>query len=403
VMAEKPTLLYLETPVRNYAWGSHEWIAQIRGMAAPTLEPEAELWIGSHDADPSLVPNRGPLNQVIAEDPEHFLGLMATKKFGKALPFLLKVLAVAEPLSLQVHPTLAQAKAGFIQENEAGIHIHSGDRTFVDGNHKPELLVAVSDFYALVGFREISEIIELVGIFVEEGAAGLAVRILEPLIERPTAEALHSVIRELVGQADDRAFIAEITSAAKKVELKNDKYADIASWFLKIAKRFPDRPDLAVTLLLNLIHLKPGDSIYVAPGQIHSYLGGLGIEIMSSSDNVVRGGLTPKHVDVPAFLSMVDWTPGVIHQIEGIEEGGITTWSPPTDDFVLSRIDCSGELSGLEANAPSVLFALSNEALISRGSEIIKMKQGDSIFLTPGSPFAVYGNCTLWRGSCRVG
>lgn len=402
VMAERPTLFRLENPIRRYAWGSHEWLAQIRGMASPTLEPEAELWIGAHDADPSLVLNEGPLNRLISDDPEHFLGSLVRKKFGQGLPFLLKVLAVAQPLSLQVHPTLEQAKAGYLEESEAGLSIHSNRRTFVDGNHKPELLVAVSDFYALVGFRAIDEIVSLVESLVTEGATGLATRILEPLEISPTDQGLRDVIKSLVGQPDEISLVEEVVGAAKKIESGKGRYAESAHWFIKIAQLFPTRPDVVATLLLNLVHLTPGDAIYVAPGQIHSYLGGLGIEIMSSSDNVVRGGLTPKHVDVPSFLSMVDWTPGVIHRIEGIAVDAITTWTPPTDDFVLSRIDCLGELDNLKVKAPLVLFALSNSAVISRGSEEIEIKQGDSVFVVPGSPIAISGVSTLWCGSCRI-
>jgi mannose-6-phosphate isomerase len=400
---ERPTLFRLEAPIRNYAWGSHESLALIRGATSPTLAPEAELWIGAHDADPAIVPNQGPLNELIANDPDRFLGLLSPRKFGLHLPFLLKVLAVARPLSLQVHPTLAQARAGFLEENEAGIA--NGDRTFVDDNHKPELVVAVSNFDALVGFREITEVTSFVELLIANGGHHLASRILNPLENAPDAHGLRCVLKSLVGQPDDISFVEETAQAAAQVAQEDGKFAASARWLVEISRLFPARPDVVATLLLNLVQLNPGDAIYVAPGQVHCYLGGLAMEIMASSDNVVRGGLTPKHVDVPSFLAMVDWAPGVISRIPGVIDGAVTTWAPPMDDFVLSRISlaASGVLQMVEVAAPTVLFAISHAATISRGSEAIELKQGESLFVVPGSAISISGDATLWCGTCRVG
>lgn len=401
--AARPTLFRLETPIRRYAWGSREWLAQIRGATSPTTEPEAELWIGAHDADPAAVPLEGPLNRLIADDPQRFLGSFAKEKFGPRLPFLLKVLAVARPLSIQVHPNLEQVRAGFIKENEAGIPITSTERTFVDENHKPELLVAVSDFQALVGFREIEDVISFAELLIANGAGGLVTRLLGPLGSSPNARGLREVFKGLVGQPDDIAFVDETVRAATQVASGETRFAESARWLTNIAQLFPARPDVAATILLNLVRLSPGDAIYLAPGQVHSYLDGLGIEIMSSSDNVIRGGLTPKRVDVQSFLAMVDWTPGAACRIDGVREGAITTWTPPIDDFVLSRIECGGEPNFLEAEAPLLLFVIAETAIISRGTENLELKQGESLFVAPGSPIAISGNATLWCGSCRVG
>lgn len=406
MMDERPTLFRLEPPIRKYDWGSHEFLARIRGAAFPTVDPEAELWIGAHDADPALVPNEGPLNQLIAADPDRFLGSLAKKKFGPHLPFLLKVLAIAKPLSLQVHPTLGQARAGFIEENDEGIAISSRDRTFVDDNHKPELVLAVSDFDALMGFREVQEIISFVKLLINCGAVRLSNRVLDPLQSSPDGAGLSAVLKSLLGQPDDSDFVAETVQAASQIALSGGEFATSADWFVKIAGFYPAHPDVIATLLLKLVHLTPGEAMYIAAGQVHCYLGGLVIEIMSSSDNVVRGGLTSKQVDVPAFLGMIDWTPGVIARLAGTVNGEVTTWTPPIDDFILTRISlgaASQDDQSVEVTAPMVLFAISQEAIVSRGVEELKLKQGESMFIAPGSPISMSGNATLWGGSCRVG
>lgn len=402
MMVDRPTLFRLETPIRRYAWGSHDWLSQIRGATSPSSEPEAELWIGAHDADPAVVPNVGPLNQLIAEEPEHFLGSLAKEKYGRRLPFLLKVLAVGKPLSLQVHPTLEQARIGFLEETESGISISSSDRTFVDDSHKPELLVAVTDFDALVGFRDVDEAISLVELFIANGADRLTTRVLNLLVSAPNSHGLREAFEGLVGQPDDELLVEQTVRAARQVASSDGRFTEIARWLIEIGRLFPVRPDVVATLLLNLVQLTPGEALYVAPGQVHSYLGGLGIEIMSSSDNVVRGGLTPKHVDVPSFLSMIDWTPGAVHRIEGARDASTTTWTPPIDDFVLTRIEARGDSTSLEAKAPMVLFSIDRGATIERGDEKIELKQGESIFVAPGSPIAISGTATLWSGSCGI-
>ncbi len=400
-MKGEQSLFRLEVPIRKYAWGSHESLARIRGAAFPTADPEAELWIGAHDSDPARVPNLGPLNELIAAEPDRFLGERTNQKFGARLPFLLKLLAVEKPLSLQVHPTREQARLGFADENKTRIPIGSPDRTFIDENHKPELIVAISDFRALVGFRKVEEITRLAEEFVAYGATSLASRILAPLRAAPDKRGLHEVLKGLVGQPDDAAFVAQTVQAALGVSRGTGEFAATARWLIDVAGNYPVRPDVVVMLLLNLFQLSPGEAVYVAPGQVHAYLDGLTIEIMASSDNVLRGGLTAKHVDVPAFLAMVDCTPGSPSRFEGVVNGPITSWTPPIDDFLLRRIECGAGYETLEVATPLVLFAISNSATISRGPEILELRQGESAFVAPGSPIVLAGGATLWGASCR--
>lgn len=395
------SLFRLEAPIRKYAWGSHESLARIRGAVFPTADPEAELWIGAHASDSARIPNLGPLNELIAAEPDRFLGEWTNQKFGARLPFLLKLLAVEKPLSLQVHPTREQARLGFADENETGISIGSRDRTFMDENHKPELIVAISDFRALVGFRKVEEITRLAEEFVAHGATSLVSRVLAPLRAAPNTRGLRGVLKGLVGQPDDAAFVAQTVQAALHVSRGTGEFAATARWLIDVAGNYPARPDVVVMLLLNLFQLSPGEAVYVAPGQVHAYLDGLAIEIMASSDNVLRGGLTAKHVDVPAFLAMIDCKPGSPSRFEGVVNGSITSWIPPIDDFLLRRIECGAGYEALEVVTPFVLFAISNSATISRGSEVLELRQGESAFIAPGSPIVLTGDATLWSASCR--
>jgi mannose-6-phosphate isomerase len=264
----------------------------------------------------------------------------------------------------------------------------------------------VSDFNALVGFRNVEEITSFAELLIADGAVRLAALILDPLQGTSNAEGLKGVLQGLVGQPDDSSLVEEVAHAAAQIAASDGEFATSAHWLIETARLYPARPDVVATLLLNLVHLNPGQAIYIAPGQVHCYLGGVVIEIMASSDNVVRGGLTPKHVDAPLFLSMMDVDPGVIGRIAGVIDGAITTWRPPIDDFILSRITLGSSqhvVQALDVKAPMVLFAISQSATISRGAEEVELKQGESLFVAPGSAISISGDATLWCASCGVG
>lgn len=262
---------------RDYAWGSTTLIPELLGVA-PDGRPQAELWLGTHPGSPArLVGRDGDLRDVAGE-----------------LPFLLKILAAGAPLSLQAHPTTAQAREGFARENAAGIPIDAPHRNYKDPHAKPEMIYALSDeFRALCGFRPVAATRTVLDV----GSPGLFPQLRTDADIRPVFEWL------LSGDAEVASVVEAVTGAAQD--------AEGASWATVrvLAEHYPGDPGIAISLLLNTIVLGRGEALYLPAGNIHAYLSGLGIELMGPSDNVLRCGLTPKHVDVPELLRVVDFTP----------------------------------------------------------------------------------------------
>jgi mannose-6-phosphate isomerase len=317
--------------IQTYAWGSPTAIPALLGTA-PTGAPQAELWIGAHPSAPSLADGR-PLDALIAEHPRALLGAASVARFGPRLPFLLKVLAAAKPLSLQAHPSRAQALAGFAKENAAQVPLAAPHRTYKDDNHKPELLCALTPFRALCGFRDATQTHELLAALkVESLRSTLADRGLRALFQQVMTMpqgAAGSLVDEVVSACRSRApagFEAECANA------------------VSLAAAYPGDVGVIGALLLNLVHLQPGDALALGAGNLHAYLEGTGIEVMANSDNVLRGGLTPKHVDVPELLHVLDFSngPAAIVRPRGSPEA---VYETPFPDFRLSRLDVAGALT----------------------------------------------------------
>ena len=279
----------LATTIRPYDWGSVTALPELFGTE-PTGKPQAELWMGAHPGAPSTVGDV-PLGDLIARDPAATLGERTAARFGPELPYLLKVLAIERPLSLQVHPTSEQAAAGYAGENARGIPLDDFARTYKDASHKPEMVCALTPFHGLCGFRA------------PASAAGLLDRLgvpgLRPWIDTLTsgepAPAMRTVFAEMLGEAARplRDLIERALLGSAEPDLA--AYGDIA-------RAYPGDPGITAALLLNHVELEPGQALYLGAGVPHAYLGGIGVEIMANSDNVLRCGLTPKHVDVPELL-----------------------------------------------------------------------------------------------------
>ena len=301
----------LRGAVRTYAWGSRTAIAEFTGRRSPTAHPEAELWFGAHPGDPAwLETDTGEqsLLQTVREDPEGQLGAAVRSRFGDALPFLMKVLAADEPLSLQAHPSAEQAVEGFAREDRLGIPVSSPIRNYRDRSHKPELLVALETFEALAGFRPAPRTVELM--------RALAVSDLDPFVGllagQPDADGLRALFTTWITapQPDlDVLVPAVIDGAIHYVRSGKKEFAAEAKTVLELGERYPGDAGVLAALLLNRLSLRPGEGIYLPAGNLHTYLHGVGIEVMANSDNVLRGGLTPKHVDVPELLRVLDFTP----------------------------------------------------------------------------------------------
>ncbi len=347
----------LHGAVRTYAWGSRTAIAEFTGRPVPAAHPEAELWLGAHPGDPAWLETpdgKTSLLQALAADPEGQLGAGARARFGDALPFLVKVLAADEPLSLQAHPSAAQAAEGYLREERLGIPVTSPLRNYRDSSHKPELLVALQQFEALAGFRPAADTVELL--------RALAVSDLDPFIDllndQSDADGLRALFTTWITapQPDVDVLVAAVLDGAiHYVSCGATEFAAEAKTVLELGELYPGDAGVLAALLLNRITLGPGEAIFLPAGNLHTYLRGVALEVMANSDNVLRGGLTPKHVDVPELLRVLDFTPTTE---EGLRppthrDGLGLTYDTPTDEFAASMLTLGDDQLGHEVDAPS--------------------------------------------------
>ncbi|MEU3603500.1 mannose-6-phosphate isomerase, class I [Streptomyces sp. NPDC006798] len=369
----------LTNTIRPYAWGSTTAIPALLGIA-PTGEPQAEMWLGAHPGAPSHLA-RGPLDAVVAADPVRELGPAVVGRHGPQLPFLLKLLAAGAPLSLQVHPDLDQARAGHAAEEAAGIPADAPNRNYRDRNHKPELICALTPFDGLCGFRPPAETADLV--------AGLGVDSLKPYADLLHAHPEDAALREVltaVLTADPAAVaetVAETTEAADRLGGPYAPYADIAH-------HYPGDPGVLAALLLNHVRLQPGEALYLGAGVPHAYLNGLGVEIMANSDNVLRCGLTPKHVDVPELLRVVRFnaTDAAVLRPEA-DPDGEEVYDTPAAEFRLSRLVLApdGAPRDLTSAGPQILLCTAGR--IAAGE--LTLGPGDSVFVPAGDKAEISG------------
>ncbi|MEU4425311.1 mannose-6-phosphate isomerase, class I [Actinoplanes sp. NPDC024001] len=324
------TVYPLTGVIRPYAWGSRTAIADLQGRP-PADGPEAELWLGAHPGDPSTVPagdGTVELTKLIADDPRGQLGGPVAETFGARLPYLMKVLAADAPLSLQAHPDAAYAREAFARQEADP----DAPKNYTDAHHKPEMLVALTPFEALCGFRSPAATAEVIAAF------GLAR--LGPVVTALRAGDLSEAVRLLLSwPTDDRkALIDDVVAAAARVPADHPE-ADSFRLALTLAGHYPGDPGVLVALLLNLVRLAPGEAIWMPAGNLHAYLRGLGVELMAASDNVLRGGLTPKRVDVDELLRVLRFEVLDDPLLHGADlEPGVTAWRVPVPDFELYRI-----------------------------------------------------------------
>jgi mannose-6-phosphate isomerase len=393
-------LFLLDNRIQNYAWGSRHALAELRGAPAPSAAPEAELWMGAHPlACSRAVHAHGPtLLELIAGAPETMLGERVARSYGK-LPFLMKLLAAAEPLSLQAHPSEAQARAGYAREEAAGVPLTSPARSYKDPHHKPELLCALTPFSALVGFRPARDTAHL---FAALGVPDLAPSV-HALRHEPAPVALHGLF-ELVtsSPADARRELAEATLAACRArrEAVSDFAAELA-WGVRIGELYPGDAGIVLALALNLVVLEPGEAVYLPAGNLHAYLEGTGVEIMASSDNVLRGGLTPKHVDAAELLKVLDFHAEPARLVPTETRGPIVRYVTPAREFELSRLELTtGELVVDAVRGPEIVVVTRGELVLRRAGESVTLAAGASVFVPAlGGAYTVAGAGTAFRAS----
>ena len=340
-------VLVLDGVVRHYDWGSTSSLPSLLGRPEDG-RPWAELWFGAHPSAPSLAgPDRTPLDQVIGGDPVGALGAAVHDQFG-GLPFLLKVLAAGHPLSLQAHPSSAQAKAGFAREDAAGIPVDAPHRSFRDRIHKPELICALTPFDALCGFREPDATLEVLATIDTPALDDLRSR-----LRSIDGDGLHALLRELLTLESSSAvaLVGAVVEACQ--DPGPDEHADVRSMVVALGERYPGDAGILTATLLNLVHLLPGEALFLGAGNLHAYLSGTGVEIMANSDNVLRGGLTSKHIDVPTLLDTVDARPLVVDVQRPESVGGVAVYDTPVPEFSLKRLELAGPA---DVSGPAILL-----------------------------------------------
>ncbi len=382
----------LRGALRTYAWGSRTAIAEFTGKRSPTAHPEAELWFGAHPGDPAwLETDTGEhsLLQTVRDDPEGQLGAAVRSRFGDALPFLMKVLAADEPLSLQAHPSAQQAAEGFAREDSLGIPVSSPIRNYRDRSHKPELLVALETFEVLAGFRPAPKTVELL--------RALSVSDLDPFVGllsgQPDADGLRALFTTWITapQPDlDVLVPAVIEGAIGYVRSGDKEFAAEARTVLELGERYPGDAGVLAALLLNRLTLRAGEGIYLPAGNLHTYLRGVGIEVMANSDNVLRGGLTPKHVDVPELLRVLDFTPAKEAALrpKTIEDGMERIYDTPAPEFSVSVLGVDGDQLGHEVDAPArhdgpqILLCTEGLAVVHAKSGAVTLERGAAAWVS---------------------
>jgi mannose-6-phosphate isomerase len=385
----------LRNTIQPYAWGSHTALAELSGRPAPSPGPEAELWMGAHPLAPSRIADGSSersLLDLIASRPEAVLGSHVLGRFGPRLPFLLKVLAAETPLSLQAHPNLEQARAGYAAEEARGVPLDAPHRNYKDPNHKPELLCALGTFHALVGFREPRDTVRLF--------APLAIEKLAPFLAHLEASDLRSFFEALMTAPPAlRAELAAATQGACRAQ-SSGEFSDEYGWATRIGKLYPGDVGIVIALCLNLLTLAPGQAVYLPAGNLHAYLQGTGVEIMASSDNVLRGGLTPKHVDVPELLRVLDFSAGPFAALDPDTVDGESIYRTPAEEFRLSFYDVDGAVRPARSDGPEIVLVTRGEVTLRAGDAELEIGSGGSALIRAGDPdYELSGSARVFRAT----
>ena len=358
-------MLMLTPRAQSYPWGSRSLIAEMKGEP-PANHPEAELWYGIHPGGPAAVDNV-PLGEIIAKDPEFHLGIKCQERFGDQLPYLLKLLAAGEPLSLQAHPSLEQAREGYARENARGLPLDAPDRNYRDDNHKPELIVALTPFYAMAGFRPFKRTLELFGVL---NCPTLDRYVTIADINGGESENLRALFTTwiTIPSTARKELIDDIIAAARRVVAAGQAKQWIIETLqnlIKLEEFYPGDAGVLGALLLNFVTIAPGDAIYLDAGNLHAYCYGLGVEIMASSDNVLRGGLTAKHVDVPELVKVLNFN-SIANPSIGSNNG---LFEVPNDEFSLQMVTVAGKTT-ITSAGPRVILCTGGEVTVHVGDEV---------------------------------
>jgi mannose-6-phosphate isomerase len=376
----------MRNKIRPYAWGSRTAIADLLGEPSPSAHPQAELWMGAHPDDPSVLVDgdreRSLLDEVRA-DPVGTLGDAVVAEFGDRFPFLLKVLAAAEPLSLQAHPSAELARRGFDAEEEASIARSDPNRNYTDPWPKPEMICALTELHALCGFAEPAHTVALI----EELGVPSLKHYLGLLAGQPDAEgtrALFSTLITIPPGAIAAVLDGVLAACVAKVREGTSPFLPHYRTALELAERYPGDAGVLASLMLNRVTLQPGQALFLHSGNLHAYLAGTGVEIMGNSDNVLRGGLTPKHVDVPELMRVLDFTPGPAEVLGGSPDDGDaaeTVYRTPAREFRLTRLCTDAEPRDLTHPGPQILLVTQGSVTVESADRTLDVPRGRSVWV----------------------
>jgi mannose-6-phosphate isomerase len=410
----RPRLLPLEGAVQHYDWGGREFIPDLLGQANPDGLPFAELWLGAHPRASATVVidnERVGLDALVAGAPMEVLGESDARRFGGRLPYLFKVLDARTMLSLQAHPSLAQARAGFTRENAAGIPLDAPTRTYRDDNHKPEVHAALTDFWMLHGFRPLEAIAEILEAIPELTRLAPGFRTLlrragsDPGTERGLLRDLYRALM-VMPQAEVDLMLDPLVHRLEKGSREDRNSYDF--WALRAARTFPlpgghrDR-GIAAIYLLNLVHLHPGQGTFQPAGTLHAYLEGTNVELMANSDNVLRGGLTAKHVDAEGLMDTLTFEAERSLVLDGRQVSD-TEWAydAPVGEFLLTRIEPAQGKPHAEArdHGADCLIVLAGAARAVTMEETLELPRGTACLVPAGIAYlleALDGGTVIWR------
>ncbi|EPS9346237.1 TPA: mannose-6-phosphate isomerase [Citrobacter freundii] len=379
--------------VQNYAWGSKTALTELYGIANPTQQPMAELWMGAHPKSSSQVLGADgqtvALRDVIEHDKSALLGDAVAQRFGE-LPFLFKVLCAAQPLSIQVHPNKHNSEIGFAKENAAGIPMDAAERNYKDPNHKPELVFALTPFLAMNAFREFSDIVALLH------PVSAAHPAIAHFLEEPSAERLSYLFASLLNmQAEEKSHALAILKSAL-----NSQQGEPWQTIRLIADVYPNDSGLFSPLLLNVVKLNPGEAMFLFAETPHAYLQGVALEVMANSDNVLRAGLTPKYIDIPELVANVQFVAKPANQLltTPVKSDGELDFPIPVDDFAFSLHELTTSGADISQQSAAILFCIEGEAVLSKGEQRLVLRPGESAFIGANeSPVNISGEGRLAR------
>lgn len=365
----------MDNTVQKYEWGTSEYIANLLGVEKKQEEAWAELWLSAHVKAPSFLPEIDSyLNSAISNNPQAFLGKDVAERYNNKLPYLFKILSAKKPLSIQAHPNLDQAKKGFEREKKQGILLTDFVRNYKDNNHKPELICALTEFHAMCGFRPASEIIN----FFYQLKISKFLPKFSTFANSPNSEKWKGVFTELLNLSLE-IKLQMIETISNNLQDLNDGY--IRSWIANMLVEYPNDIGVISPLFLNTFCLQPGEAVFLKAGILHAYLQGTGVEIMANSDNVLRGGLTPKNIDVKELVSILDWEM-IKPQVQPYNQyQEVVNYQIPINEFSLKRVNLDREVI-IESGKPTMVIVIEGQLKVSYEEENQALTKGESLFIT---------------------